>query len=167
MKKFLKNLTATMVSSLLFIVGTGSLTSTDAATVSQSYTSAEIQQRILDDCNKNKLQKQISDNEKEISRLENAVRSKLDHKLSKKLYLKEQIEKKLNGIFSWIRRNKLNKELKEVTDKIKKIRKKIAKNESQIIELKQIREYYDYKLADILQRESAEKIVLMERFRNV
>lgn len=167
MKKFLKNLTATMVSSLLFIVGTGSLTSTDAATVSQSYTSAEIQQRILDDCNKNKLQKQISDNEKEISRLENDVRSKLDHKLSKKLCLKEKIEKKLNGIFYRLSRNKLNRELNKVTDKIKKIRKKIAKNESKIIELKQIREYYDHKLADILQRESAEKIVLMKRFRNV
>lgn len=167
MKKFLKNLTATMVSSLLFIVGTGSLTSTNAATVSQSYTSAEIQQKILDDCNINKLKEQISKNEKKLNYLENGLRSKLNHRLNKKLYLKEQIEKKFNGIFYRIRKNKLNKELKEVTDKIKKIRKKIAKNESKIIELKQIREYYDYKLADILQRESAEKIVLMERFRNV
>ncbi len=167
MKKFLKNLTATMISSLLFIVGTGSLTSTNAATVSQSYTSAEIQQRILDDCNINKLKEQISKNEKKLNYLENSLRSKLDHRLSKKLDLKEQIEKKLNGIFSWIRRNKLNKELNEVMDEIKKIKKEISKNESRISELKQIREYYDYKLADILQRKSEKKIVLMEKFRNI
>lgn len=167
MKKFLKNLTATMVSSLLFIVRIGSLTSTNAATVSQSYTSAEIQQKILDDCNINKLKEQISKNEKKLNYLENGLRSKLDHRLSKKLDLKEQIEKKLNGIFSWIRRNKLNKELNEVMDEIKKIKKEISKNESRISELKQIREYYDYKLADILQRKSEKKIVLMERFRNV
>lgn len=167
MRKFIKNLTVTIISSSLLIGGFGLCASAYTIQTSEESTSAAIQQQILDDCHKNKLEKQILENEKKIRFRESEVRSEFDHKLSKLIRSKEQVEKKLGEIFSWLRQNKLNKELNRINDKISKVKKKISKNEARIQELKQIREYYDYKLADALQKKSAQKQTISDRFRNI
>lgn len=166
MRKFIKNLTVTIISSLL-IGGFGLCASAYTIQTSEESTSAAIQQQILDDCHKNKLEKQILENEKKIRFRESEVRSEFDHKLSKLILSKEQTERKLGEIFSWLRQNKLNKELNRITDKISKVKNKISKNEAKIQELKRIREYYDYKLADILQKKSVQKQTISDRFRNI
>lgn len=167
MRKFIKNLTVTIISSSLLIGGFGLCASAYTIQTSEESTSAAIQQQILDDCHKNKLEKQILENEKRIRFRESEVRSKLDRKLSKLIFSKEQTERKLGEMFSWLRQNKLNKELNRITDKISKVKNKISKNEAKIQELKRIREYYDYKLADILQKKSVQKQTISDRFRNI
>ena len=167
MRKFIKNLTVTIISSSLLIGGFGLCASAYTIQTSEESTSAAIQQQILDDCHKNKLEKQILENEKRIRFRESEVRSKLDRKLSKLIFSKEQTERKLGEMFSWLRQNKLNKELNRITDKISKVKNKISKNEAKIQELKRIREYYDYKLADILQKKSVQKQTISDGFRNI